>query len=63
MYCIFFNLLINNLFKWLNKNKDIIHPLILSSILFVFIHPFANGLVNLTIPNKPTSKNQMYYKK
>ena len=36
----------NNLFTWLNKNKDIIHPLILSSIFhyeFVFIHPFSDG--------------------
>ena len=40
------NILMNNLFEWLNKNKDIIHPLILSSIFhyeFVFIHPFTNG--------------------
>ncbi len=40
------NLLMNDLFEWLNKNKDIIHPLILSSIFhyeFVFIHPFTNG--------------------
>lgn len=40
------NLLMNDLFEWLNENKDIIHPLILSSIFhyeFVFIHPFTNG--------------------
>lgn len=40
------NLLMNDLFKWLNENKDTIHPLILSSIFhyeFVFIHPFTNG--------------------
>ena len=40
------NSLMNDLFKWLNENKDIIHPLILSSIFhyeFVFIHPFTNG--------------------
>lgn len=40
------NPLMNNLFTWLNKNKDIIHPLILSSIFhyeFVFIHPFSDG--------------------
>lgn len=40
------NILMNNLFEWLNENKDIIHPLILSSIFhyeFVFIHPFTNG--------------------
>ena len=33
-------------FDWLNKNKDIIHPLILSSVFhyeFVFIHPFSDG--------------------
>ena len=38
--------LIKNLFDWLNKNKDIIHPLILSSVFhyeFVFIHPFSYG--------------------
>lgn len=38
--------LMNNLFKWLNYNKDKIHPLILSSIFhyeFVFIHPFSDG--------------------
>ena len=36
----------NDLFEWLNTNKDIIHPLILSSIFhyeFVFIHPFSDG--------------------
>ncbi len=40
------NSLMNDLFIWLNENKDIIHPLILSSIFhyeFVFIHPFTNG--------------------
>ncbi len=40
------NLLMNDLFEWLNENKDTIHPLILSSIFhyeFVFIHPFTNG--------------------
>ncbi len=38
--------LINNLFAWLKKNKETIHPLILSSIFhyeFVFIHPFSDG--------------------
>lgn len=38
--------LMNNLFEWLNDNKDKIHPLILSSIFhyeFVFIHPFSDG--------------------
>lgn len=38
--------LMNDLFEWLNENKDTIHPLILSSIFhyeFVFIHPFTNG--------------------
>ncbi|MDI9517730.1 MAG: Fic family protein [Bacillota bacterium] len=38
--------LMNDLFKWLNKEKDNIHPLILSSIFhyeFVFIHPYADG--------------------
>lgn len=40
------NSLMNDLFEWLNENRDIIHPLILSSIFhyeFVFIHPFTNG--------------------
>lgn len=40
------NSLMNDLFEWLNENKDTIHPLVLSSIFhyeFVFIHPFTNG--------------------
>ncbi len=40
------NKLMKDLFKWLNDNKDTIHPLILSSIFhyeFVFIHPFSDG--------------------
>ncbi len=40
------NPLMNNLFSWLRKNKEIIHPLILSSVFhyeFVFIHPFSDG--------------------
>ena len=40
------NPLMNNLFEWLKKNKDTIHPLILSSVFhyeFVFIHPFSDG--------------------
>lgn len=38
--------LIKQLFEWMKKNKDEIHPLILSSIFhyeFVFIHPFSDG--------------------
>lgn len=38
--------LINSLFSWMKKNKDRIHPLILSSVFhyeFVFIHPFSDG--------------------
>lgn len=38
--------LMNQLFDWMKKNKDEIHPLILSSIFhyeFVFIHPFCDG--------------------
>ncbi len=38
--------LMNDLFYFLKKNKDVIHPLILSSIFhyeFVFIHPFRDG--------------------
>ena len=40
------NSLMENLFEWINENKNVIHPLILSSIFhyeFVFIHPFTNG--------------------
>ena len=38
--------LIDQLFDWMNKGKDTINPLILSSIFhyeFVFIHPFSDG--------------------
>lgn len=38
--------LMKQLFNWMKKNKDTIHPLILSSIFhyeFVFIHPFSDG--------------------
>ena len=38
--------LVKNLFKWMKENKDIVHPLILSSVFhyeFVFIHPFSDG--------------------
>lgn len=38
--------LMEQLFKWLNGAKDIVHPLILSSVFhyeFVFIHPFGDG--------------------
>ena len=38
--------LMKQLFTWMNKNKGIIHPLILSSIFhyeFVFIHPFSDS--------------------
>lgn len=38
--------LMGNLFDWLNKEKDNISPLILSSVFhyeFVFIHPFSDG--------------------
>lgn len=38
--------LMNQLFTWLNNNKEKIHPLILSSVFhyeFVFIHPFCDG--------------------
>lgn len=40
------NNLIEQLFDWMQANKDKIHPLILSSIFhyeFVFIHPFSDG--------------------
>lgn len=35
-----------NLFDWMNKAKDTVHPLILAAVFhyeFVFIHPFADG--------------------
>lgn len=38
--------LMNDLFRWIEKNQDMIHPLILSAVFhyeFVFIHPFADG--------------------
>lgn len=38
--------LIKDLFSWMNKNRNRIHPLILSAIFhyeFVFIHPFSDG--------------------
>ena len=38
--------LMNNLFNWMNKAKEEVNPLILSSIFhyeFVFIHPFSDG--------------------
>ncbi len=40
------NELINQLFTWMNGNKEKVHPLILSSVFhyeFVFIHPFSDG--------------------
>ncbi len=38
--------LIEDLFEWMNREKDSVHPLILSSVFhyeFVFIHPFSDG--------------------
>lgn len=38
--------LMNDLFVWMKESKDVVHPLILSSIFhyeFVFIHPFKDG--------------------
>ena len=35
-----------NLFEWMRKNAEILHPLLLSSVFhyeFVFIHPFSDG--------------------
>lgn len=40
------DILMSELFDWMKKNKDKIHPLILSSVFhyeFVFIHPFSDG--------------------
>ena len=42
----FVDSLMNQLFNWMKKSKEKIHPLILSSIFhyeFVFIHPFSDG--------------------
>ena len=42
----FVDSLINQLFNWMKKSKEKVHPLILSSIFhyeFVFIHPFSDG--------------------
>ena len=38
--------LMNDLFSWVKKNEEVVHPLILSAVFhyeFVFIHPFADG--------------------
>lgn len=38
--------LMNNLFDWMEKEKNSVHPLIFSSVFhyeFVFIHPFSDG--------------------
>ena len=38
--------LMTNLFDWLSRNKEEIHPLIISAVFhyeFVFIHPFSDG--------------------
>lgn len=40
------NELMNQLFSWMKKNKNNLHPLILSAVFhyeFVFIHPFKDG--------------------
>ena len=40
------NELMENLFEWMNRAKESVHPLILSAVFhyeFVFIHPFADG--------------------
>jgi len=42
----FVDSLMNQLFNWMKKSKEKVHPLILSSIFhyeFVFIHPFSDG--------------------
>lgn len=39
-------LLMDDLFEWISKNRNSIHPLIIASIFhyeFVFIHPFSDG--------------------
>ena len=42
----FVDSLMNQLFNWMKKSKEKVHPLILSSVFhyeFVFIHPFSDG--------------------
>lgn len=42
--------LMSDLFNWMNKSRNTIHPLILASVFhyeFVFIHPFSDGNVPL----------------
>ena len=42
--------LMKELFDWMKKNENKVHPLILSSVFhyeFVFIHPFSDGNVTL----------------
>lgn len=42
--------LMNELFTWMKKARNDVHPLILSSVFhyeFVFIHPFSDGNVTL----------------
>ncbi len=52
---------INELFDWMDKNRDIIHPLILSAVFhyeFVFIHPFSDDHVIIrTKLEKPSKIN------
>lgn len=39
-------ILMSQLFLWMKNNKNVVHPLILSSVFhyeFVFIHPFSDG--------------------
>ena len=53
--------LMNRLFDWMDKNRDKVHPLILSAIFhyeFVFIHPFADAHVIIgTRLEKPSKIN------
>ena len=38
--------LMDELFEWMKKSRNSVHPLIMSSVFhyeFVFIHPFADG--------------------
>ena len=43
--------LMNNLFDWINRSREEVHPLIMSSVFhyeFVFIHPFSDGNGRIT---------------